>query len=156
MGRRASVAGPATVVATRALIAALAALLLVVAPARAARFEVMRPDDPATGASCPGTNCSLRAAFVAAQSNGATEDDEVVLKEGTYTLGSSLTMPGNATTRIAIVGAGANRTFIQPVAAAAAAFRVLTTAGSSELTLGDLTLQNGSAPSGQNGGNVLV
>ena len=125
--------------------AAVFAGLMVPASASAATFTVNTTTDVST---CNATTCTLRGAIAAAQANGASEDDTIVVPAGTYGIGSQLTVTG---TRITIAGAGANSTIIRPVDGG----RVLVAASSSSLTVRDVTLRDGLMGSDV-GGNVLA
>jgi CSLREA domain-containing protein len=143
---------------TKLILAALAALLLMAAPARAEVINVNTFTD-AGDPACPGVTCTLRAALQKAQNNNneATEQDRINLPPGTYTLGSELNMNqiGPDDQNIIIVGSGANQTFIQPQAALRAGIRILTVANSGGLSMTDLTVRGG-RPAQGDGGNLLV
>jgi hypothetical protein len=138
----------------RILLAAVAATLLLAAPAQAETIVVNQFGDLGDP-SCPGPVCTLRAALGRAISTGNTEPDEIVLAAGTYTLNSILDMSqaGDAAARITITGLGANQTSIQP--RPDGSFRVLITATNASLTLRNLTVRNGRDVQ-NTGGNIAV
>ena len=89
----------------------------------------------------------------AAQANGATEDDTIVVPAGTYAVASPLTLTCNAPTRITIDGAGANTTIIRAFVDGG---RVLVAGSNSQLEVRDVTLRDGNAGAQAVGGNVLA
>ena len=86
------------------LVAALS--LGFAAQAGATAISVTVADDP-VGASCPGVNCSLRAAVLAANTG-----DEVDLFATTYTLTQGAAVTNNPGQNVKIVGEGARDTII--------------------------------------------
>jgi CSLREA domain-containing protein len=129
----------------------LSAFALLAAPAHAATFQVTTTADSA-GAHCPG-NCTLRGAIAAAAANGNDQNDLIFIPAGVYLLDmlqGSLKVPDGAT-RIAISGAGADRTTIQP-AGRFTGQTLLHVGKGSQLGMFDLTL-NGTyePPSGAGG-----
>lgn len=127
----------------RLLLATVGALLAGAAPAHAATFQV---NTTANNATCNALTCSLPGAFNAALAT--PEADTITVPAGIYAV-PELTSTGAP--RVAIVGAGANATFIQP----AATTRVFSAGPNSSLALAELTVRGGRGGTGS-GGNVLA
>lgn len=132
------------------------AVVFSASPAYAATFSVNTTADPALTASmCTGSNaCSLRAAVRAANSTAETPDT-ITLPAGTYALtltganeDAAATGDLDITSPVTISGAGSTSTVID----GNTSDRVFHVLSGGNLTLNDVTVQNGSAPAGQGGG----
>lgn len=125
-----------------------------VSTARAANFTVTKTADTADGAC--NIDCSLREAIMAA--NATTGADTISLPVGTYTLtraganeNASSTGDLDVTSQITINGTGKGSKIIQAGATAGSGIDRVFHIVSGSLTLNDITIRNGRAPTGANG-----
>ncbi len=133
----------------RAVGLAVAAAILIAAPARAAVFTVTTEADttPNPMAACVPGSCSLRQAIEAADASGGP--DQITVPAGTYTI-SNAPLSVTSSEGVSISGAGAAST----VVSGGGAMQVLSVSGGSA-TISGLTLSDGVQSDGP-GGNVLV
>jgi uncharacterized repeat protein (TIGR01451 family)/CSLREA domain-containing protein len=119
----------------------LMGLVLLVAPAaaRAGTLVVNRTDDLA-GASCAAGSCTLRAAIVAADSDGG--NDTILIPAGTYQLTSAGGGPISITASMTLTGAGPGAASTTIVAAPLS--QIFKVSGG-DVTLDELTLTGVSA-----------
>jgi len=130
----------------RWLAAALGVWAVGAAPAHAETFQVNTTQNVS---GCTLVACSVRGALEAAMDNGNLEDDVINVPAGVYAVPELFLNQG--VTRVSIVGAGANATFIQP----SGPNRVLTVGPSASLAIANVTIRNGRPESGT-GGNIAV
>ena len=123
-----------------------ALLVRLAAPARAASFAVNTLADSNNG-SC-GAPCSLRDAITAANLAGGTNTITFSVS-GSITLGSALPQ---ITNNLTIIGNGAANTIID----GAGSYQVFNIGNGVTASLSDLTIQNGSAPTGGGVANVGI
>lgn len=139
------------------LLALLFSLLgspVFVTPARAIGFTVTKTADTADG-TC-NADCSLREAISAA--NATTGVDTISLPPGTYTLtragateNANSTGDLDVTSQITINGTGKGIKIIQAGTSAGSGIDRVFHIVSGSLTLNDITIRNGRAPTGANG-----